>query len=52
MSKRIQSIRGMHDVLPPESGVLRAIEHATQNVLQQYGLSRNTYASAGADRAI
>ena len=37
MSKRIQSIRGMHDVLPPESGVLRAIEHATQNVLQQYG---------------
>ena len=37
MSKRIQSIRGMHDVLPPESGVLRAIEHATQNILQQYG---------------
>ncbi len=37
MSKRIQSIRGMHDVLPPESGELRAIEHATQNVLQQYG---------------
>jgi len=37
MSKRIQSIRGMHDVLPPDSGVLRAIEHATQNVLQQYG---------------
>ncbi|QMU60168.1 MAG: histidine--tRNA ligase [Gammaproteobacteria bacterium] len=37
MSKRIQSIRGMHDVLPPESGVLRAIEHATQSVLQQYG---------------
>jgi len=35
--KRIQSIRGMHDVLPPESGVIRAIEHATQNVLQQYG---------------
>jgi len=27
----------MHDVLPPESGVIRAIEHATQNVLQQYG---------------
>lgn len=37
MSKRIQSIRGMHDVLPPESGELRAVEHATQNVLQQYG---------------
>lgn len=37
MFKRIQSIRGMHDVLPPESGVIRAIEHATQNVLQQYG---------------
>jgi len=37
MTKRIQSIRGMHDVLPPDSGILRAIEHATQNVLQQYG---------------
>ncbi len=37
MSKRIQSIRGMHDVLPPESGVLRAIEQTTQDVLQQYG---------------
>lgn len=37
MSKRIQSIRGMHDVLPPESEMLRAIEHATQNVLRQYG---------------
>jgi histidyl-tRNA synthetase len=37
MSKRIQSIRGMHDVLPPESGELRAVEHAAQNVLQQYG---------------
>ncbi len=37
MSKRIQSIRGMHDVLPPESELLRATEHATQNVLRQYG---------------
>ncbi len=37
MSKRIQSIRGMHDVLPPESEMLRATEHATQNVLRQYG---------------
>ncbi len=37
MSKRIQSIRGMHDILPPASGVLRKIEHALQAVLQQYG---------------
>lgn len=37
MTKRIQSIRGMHDILPPDSGELRAIEHATQEVLQQYG---------------
>jgi len=37
MSKRIQSIRGMHDVLPPDSSVLRAIEHTTQNVLHQHG---------------
>ncbi len=37
MSKRIQSIRGMHDVLPPDSNKLRAIEHATQDILQQYG---------------
>ena len=37
MSKRIQSIRGMHDVLPPESEMLRATEYATQNVLRQYG---------------
>ncbi len=34
---RIQSIRGMHDVLPPQSGVLRALEHATQDALQQFG---------------
>ena len=37
MVKRIQSIRGMHDVLPPDSSVLRAIEQASQNLLQQYG---------------
>ncbi|MCZ6565485.1 MAG: histidine--tRNA ligase [Gammaproteobacteria bacterium] len=37
MSKRIQSIRGMHDVLPPASSMLRNIEHALQAVLQQYG---------------
>ena len=37
MSKRIQSIRGMHDVLPPTSGMLREIEHVLQAVLQQYG---------------
>lgn len=37
MSKRIQSIRGMHDVLPPASSMLRNIEYALQAVLQQYG---------------
>ncbi len=37
MSKRIQSIRGMHDVLPPVSSMLREIEHTLQNVLHQYG---------------
>ena len=37
MSKRIQSIRGMHDVLPPDSTLLRAIENATQGILRQYG---------------
>ena len=37
MSERIQSIRGMHDVLPPESELLRATEHATQHILRQYG---------------
>ncbi len=37
MSKRIQSIRGMHDVLPPASELLREIERVSQAVLQQYG---------------
>ncbi len=37
MSNRIQSIRGMHDVLPPDSETLRNIEHTLQAVLQQYG---------------
>ncbi len=37
MSKRIQSIRGMRDVLPPASSMLRNIEHALQAVLRQYG---------------
>ncbi len=37
MSKRIQSIRGMHDVLPPLSGLLREIELSSQVVLHQYG---------------
>ena len=37
MSKRIQSIRGMHDILPPASGVLRNLEQNLQAVLQQYG---------------
>lgn len=37
MSKRIQSIRGMHDVIPPTSGELRNLEQTLQAVLQQYG---------------
>ena len=37
MSMRIQSIRGMHDVLPPASGALRYLEQTMQAVLQQYG---------------
>ncbi len=37
MSKRIQSIRGMHDVLPPQSELLRSVEHKLQAVLAQYG---------------
>ena len=37
MSKRIQSIRGMHDVLPPDSETLRNVEQTLQSVLQQYG---------------
>ena len=37
MSKRIQSIRGMHDVLPPSSTLLREIERISQAVLYQYG---------------
>ena len=37
MTKRIQSIRGMHDILPPASDLLRDIEHASQAVLHQYG---------------
>jgi len=37
MSKRIQSIRGMHDVLPPQSELLRSVEHRLQAVLGQHG---------------
>ena len=37
MSRRIQSIRGMHDILPPDSGVLRNLEQTLQAVLQQFG---------------
>ena len=37
MSKRIQSIRGMHDVLPPQSELLRSVEHMLQAVLGRYG---------------
>lgn len=37
MSKRIQSIRGMHDLLPPDSERLRDIERKLQDILLQYG---------------
>ena len=37
MSKRIQSIRGMHDVLPPHTAVWHDVESAIQKVLASYG---------------
>ena len=37
MSKRIKSIRGMHDMLPPDSERLRKLERTLQNLLFQYG---------------
>ena len=37
MSRRIQSIRGMHDVLPPASDALHNLESVLQAVLQQFG---------------
>ncbi len=37
MSERVQSIRGMHDVLPPGSEVFSKVERALQAVLEQYG---------------
>jgi len=35
MSGQIQSIRGMHDVLPPRSEVFSKIERELQTVLEQ-----------------
>ncbi len=37
MSKRIQSIRGMHDVLPPHTAVWHDVESEIQKVLASYG---------------
>jgi histidyl-tRNA synthetase len=37
MARRIQSIRGMHDVLPPKTAVWQTLESAIQKVLASYG---------------
>lgn len=37
MAKRIQSIRGMHDVVPPQTAVWQTIESAILKVLASYG---------------
>lgn len=37
MAKRIQSIRGMHDVLPPQTAVWQTVESAILKVLASYG---------------
>jgi len=39
MSKFIQSIRGMHDVLPTDSHRWQALESIVQNIMRQYGFS-------------
>ncbi len=39
MSKILQSIRGMHDILPLESPRWQAFEATVQHVMQQYGYS-------------
>ncbi len=37
MAKQIQSIRGMHDILPNESGQWHALELRARTVLERYG---------------
>lgn len=37
MSAKIQSIRGMHDVLPEHSGLWQYFERIIRNTIQQYG---------------
>ncbi len=37
MSKRIQSIRGMHDILPEQSAAWQGLEQQIQQVLMAYG---------------
>ncbi len=37
MAKRIQSIRGMHDVLPPQTAIWQTVESTIQKVLAAYG---------------
>ncbi len=40
MASRIQAIRGMHDVLPPESGLWQYLEDRVRGVLQSYGYAQ------------
>ncbi len=37
MSKLIQSIRGMHDILPQDSGAWHWLETVARNILERYG---------------
>ena len=37
MSVKIQAIRGMHDILPEQSGIWRNVENATVELLSRYG---------------
>lgn len=37
MSSPIQSIRGMHDVLPEQSGLWQLLEDSVRNIVQSYG---------------
>ncbi len=37
MAQQIQSIRGMHDILPDESGQWHWLERHARDVLERYG---------------
>jgi len=39
MSKKLQAIRGMHDILPDKTPLWQRLEHAMFEVCQQYGYS-------------